>query len=72
MSSKDLGQLCQSTKTGNLETESRDYGRQKLNVTDNSMRRKCGPGPVNLGGELTVRHSALLVVDDTHSRCYNL
>lgn len=24
----------------------------------------CGPGPVNLGGELTVRHSALLVVDD--------
>lgn len=32
----------------------------------------CGPGPVNLGGELTVRHSALLVVDDAHSCCYNL
>lgn len=31
----------------------------------------CGPGPVNLGGELTVRHSALLVVDDAHSCCYN-
>ena len=31
-----------------------------------------GPGPVNLGGELTVRHSALLVVDDAHSCCYNL
>lgn len=32
----------------------------------------CVPGPVNLGGELTVRHSALLVVDDAHSCCYNL
>lgn len=34
----------------------------------------CGPGPVNLGGELTVRHSALpvVVVDDAHSCCYNL
>lgn len=38
------------------------------------MRYYCmfGPGPVNLGGELTVRHSALLVVDDAHSCCYNL
>lgn len=37
-----------------------------------SKKEACGPGPVNLGGELTVRHSALLVVDDAHSCCYNL
>lgn len=30
----------------------------------------CGLGPVNLGGELIVRHSALLVVVDAHSCCY--
>lgn len=31
-----------------------------------------GAGPVDLGGELTVRHSALLVmVDDAHSRYRN-
>lgn len=47
-------------------------GRQQRVKDEVQQKEACGPGPVNLGGELTVRHSALLVVDDTHSCCYNL
>lgn len=54
------------------KTKQNQTQRAQLKEADLRCYSICGPGPVNLGGELTVRHSALFVADDAHSCCYSL
>lgn len=55
-----------------MEKQNKTQSRAQLKEADLRCYSICGPGPVNLGGELTVRHSALFVADDAHSCCYSL